>query len=500
MNIYRLNNITLARGIAADASLVSRWRSGSRVPKRGSSAYFDVANFLSGLGMLKHDRETLDTMIGVKCESREALRIALYEWLCGGTPGESPDFDPEEPELAVDMFDSLTRVFSESARIPAGPVSLYHRVQNGMAANHERFDGIEGLRQAVINFMHAVMTSRMPGDVYLVPPADGGWIAADAGFEKLYTDGLRMIIQNGHTVHMLHPAPHGSMLAPLLSTYMPLYTTGRFLSYGRADTDTSSPALFVMAGHAAVVSYYAGEQTNTLLFKNPHDVVPFVNMAHAQLGGCTQLAAACAREAPLALAHRLIQLEDRPGALFSVKNTPDPIFLPETDVYTLLKKQLTQDKVDAHLDMLARRREYILRHLESRPWTIILPTSVIDAIEINGTCRLSGVELLTPRDVTLSGESLRAYLTEFVRMLEHYPLLRAVFLDDCPAINVTVKESAGSLFMADSMETQPSAVYVGDLTLCEVLTRWFTARVRDLSDKQSKAALEHLKEALDFLE
>lgn len=498
MSIYRLNNVTLARGISADASLVSRWRNGERVPKRNSPVYSDIANYLSGIGMLKHDRDTLDTMLGIVCESRDELNAALYNWLKGSVVTKSIDLSPEEPALVTDMFGQLTRVFSESARAPTGPVSLYPRVQSGMFADHERFEGTGGLRQAVINFFHAVLLSKTPGDVYLMPPSDSNWLTDDPGFEKLYTNSLRAIIQNGHSVHMLHPAPQGSMLPLLLSTYMPLYATGRFFSYGRSGADASAPALFVLMGHAAVVSYYSADQTNTLYFKNQRDIVPFVNMVHAQLENCNPLAAACLKESPLGLAERLIQLEDKPGALFCVKNTLDPIFLPETQVYTLLSRQLPRDKVDTHLDMLARRRESLLNHLENQPWTIILPMSVIDAIEINGTCRLSGIELLTPRDATLSGEDLHAYLAELVRLMQTYPLLRIVFIDDCPEINLTTKENAGSIFMADSVEMQPAAVYVGDLTLCEALTRWFTARVRDLADKQCRAALEQIKEAMEL--
>ncbi|MCL2080550.1 MAG: hypothetical protein FWH16_00455 [Oscillospiraceae bacterium] len=501
MSIYRINNVTLARGISADASLVSRWLSGNRVPKRGSAAYRDIAVFLAGIGMLKHDRDTLDAMLGIICESRDELSDALHSWLSGGvvTKKIKLDLDPEVPAVVSGMFDRITKIFSESARVPTGPVSLYPRVQPGMIANHERFGGVAGLRQAVINFMHAVTLSRNPGDVFIMPPADGEWLAGDAEFEKLYNESLRHIIKNGHTVHMLHPAAHGSTLTPLLSTYMPLYATGRFFSYGRKGADASMPALFVLAGHAAVVSYFDAEQTNTLSFKNPRDIIPFVNMVNSQLENCSPLAAAYDKGAPLALAQRLIVLEDKPGALFCVKNTPDPIFMPETYLYALLSQNLKGDKLDTHIDILAKRRESLLRHLENYPWTIIMPTGVIDAVVINGTCRLSGVELLTPRDVTLGGEALRAYLTELVRIMEAYPLLRLVFIDDCPKINLTVKESADLIFMAESAEAQPSAVFVGDLMLCEALTRWFTARARDLTDRQCRMALARIKEALEYL-
>ena len=499
MSIYRLNNITLARGIGADASLVSRWKNGERVPKRGSPVYYDIASFLAGRGMLKHDRETLAVMLGADCAERGQTRAALLAWLQGRKMVKTLNLSPEEPELVSEMFGRLSGVFSDEARAPSGPVNLWPRVQNGQYADHERFEGEAGLRQAVINFFHSVMLCKTPGDVYLMPPADDAWISGDPGFERLYTNTLRAVIQAGHSIHMLHPVPHGSSLAPLVSTYMPLYTTGRFFSYGRESADASLPAIFVLQGYAAVVSYCSPEQTDTLYFKNRQDTAPFAHMVHSQMRNSSPLAAACPREAPLGLAERLIQLEDRPGALFGVRNTPDPIFLPENRLYTLLSEQLDAVRTEAHLSMLARRREALTRNLEEQPWIILMPYSVVDAIQINGTCRLSGIELLTPKDATLGGGALRDYLEELLRSMERYPLLRVVFAEDCPPINLAAKEGAGAIFMADSAESQPSAVYVGDLTLCETLVRWFTARERDLSDSGRRRTVEKINETLRYL-
>lgn len=499
MSIYRLNNITLARGIGADASLVSRWRNGERIPKRNSRSYLDIASFLAGRGMLEYDRETLSAMLGVDCSSREGTKTALLAWLQGKAVVRPLNLSPEEPAPVSEIFEQLAGVFSDEARAPSSPVNLYARAQGGKYSNHERFDEMSGLRQAVVNFFHAVMQCKTPGDVYLMPPADSKWLWEDEGFEKLYINSLRAVIQAGHSIHMLHPVPHGSSLAPLVSIYMPLYTTGRFFSYGRISADASEPAVFVLQGYAAVVSYFSQEQTTTLYFKNDQDIIPFAHIVHSQMKNSSPLAAACPREAPLALAERLIQLEDKPGPLYTLRNTFDPIFLPEKQLYTLLSEQLGAEKTDARLNMLARRRETLTRHLEEQPWIILLPYSVIDAIQINGTCRLSGIELLTPKDATLDGDALRDYLEELLRSMERFPLLRVVFADDCPMINLTAKEGIGAIFMADSAGAEPSAICVGDLTLCEMLVRWFTARERDLSDSGRRKTVERINETLGYI-
>ena len=503
MNIYRLNNVTLARGIGVDASLVSRWRGGERSPRAGSRAPDEIAAFLSGIGMLKYDREALESLLGVSCGTREQTRSALQAWLQGQTPPAHIDLGPESPELVSDIFAHLSGVFRDDARAPSGPVSLYAQVRKGTAANHELFKGHGGLRQAVINFMHIVLSNRVPGDLYIIPPASGAWIDGDAEFAARYANALRAAIQAGHSVHMVHPGQHGSALGPLLSTYMPLYATGRFFSYASSE-ESPSPAIFVLKNQAAVISYdYGGFESgesgrdgcDSMLFQGRADVATFEGLAYARMG--RRLATACPGDAPLRPAELLIRLEDGPGALFTVRNTLDAVLLPEKLVYKLLAEQLT-DGIDSRLDLLARRRESLFRRLETKPWSVLLPVSVIDAILINGACRLSGIELLAPRDVTLSGADLAACLENLLWLLERYPLLQILFEDDCPAVSLTVKEGSGTFFIADSAGASPSGVYVGDLTLCEALYRWFSARTRDTAKRRRQAAAQ-LREALGAL-
>ena len=496
MNIYRVNNITLARGVGADASLVSRWRGGERVPKPRSSVPGDIAEFLSGMGMLQHDRETLEKLLGVPCGSREQARGAIEAWLRGGKPAAHIDLDPESPGMVSDIFEHLSGVFRAEARAPSGPVSLYAQLRKGAASNHELFEGREGLRNAVLNFMHAALTGRSPGDVYIAPPVDGGWLDDDPKFAALYANSLRAIIQAGHSVHMVHPAPHGSELGPLLSTYMPLYATGRFFSYGSNDAGNGGASIFVLKNQAAVIAYDYPGGCDSMLFKGRVDIPLFEAMAHARMG--RPLATACAREAPTRLAELLIQLEDRPGALFTVRNTLDAVLLPEKTAYSLLSEQLPPEDVDIRLDLLARRREALLGHLETKPWSVLMPESVLDAILINGACRLSGIELLAPRDVILTEGGLADCLENLLALLDRYPLLQILFESDCPSVSLTVKEGSGTFFIADSADAQPTGVYVGDLTLCEALYRWFAARTRDTA-KRRKQAAEQLREAVEML-
>ena len=103
MSIYRISNVTLARGVGADPSLVSRWRSGEREPS--GEMLRDIAGFLSGLQMLPHDKTVLSQTVGAPCGEREGTFEALLRWLCGkavSPPSEilapaSPESPPEPP-------------------------------------------------------------------------------------------------------------------------------------------------------------------------------------------------------------------------------------------------------------------------------------------------------------------------------------------------------------------------------------------------------------------
>jgi len=102
MSIYRVSNITLARGVGADPSLVSRWRSGEREPSEEMLG--DIASFLSGQQMLPHDRAALSQTVGADCKGREDTAEAILRWLCGKAvpaPEADPAAKPEPPNTGL---------------------------------------------------------------------------------------------------------------------------------------------------------------------------------------------------------------------------------------------------------------------------------------------------------------------------------------------------------------------------------------------------------------
>lgn len=95
MSIYRISNIVLARGVGADPSLISRWRSGEREPSE--EMLRGIAGFLSNQQMLAHDRDALSQTVCAPCTGSAETAAAVFAWLAGeGQAGFPEEFSAEE--------------------------------------------------------------------------------------------------------------------------------------------------------------------------------------------------------------------------------------------------------------------------------------------------------------------------------------------------------------------------------------------------------------------
>ncbi len=63
MDLYKVSNSQLARGINVDASLISRWRSGQRVMAANSPHVTKIAEYFVQFNAFEYQRQYLDDLI-----------------------------------------------------------------------------------------------------------------------------------------------------------------------------------------------------------------------------------------------------------------------------------------------------------------------------------------------------------------------------------------------------------------------------------------------------
>ena len=478
MSIYRISSVVLARGVGVDPSLVSRWRSGERVPAENSSVCAEIGAFLSGRPMLPHDRAALFQTVGRPCESREELARAVADYLSKVRVEPVRPATRNPPVLGA-LGLALGGFFDARPPAHTGPVNLWPQVQKGQPAEHEIFRGNQGKRQAAINFIHLVLSSPRPLQVCLCTDGDTGWITENEDFAALWERCLHTLCRGGHTIHRIHMgALDADGLLRALDADMPLYATGRCRLYAcPALAAPAHTALFVARGFAVMDAYRTPDGGGyATLFKGPQDTEAYGDIMARCLDESARLLQIFRADVPGGLAAQLALLEDKPGRCFSCLWTPGLLHLPDNVLFDILRDRMKPSAADARLDALARRRELFA---EGRDYRMdIWPAHVLDAILINESCRIAGAELSLPEDVIIRGQAVLDMLLHTRGMLRapHYSLCLA---DELPlSCDIHLKEALGCIFFGSAEGGPGAAVWTEELGLLSTLNAWFEGIAR----------------------
>lgn len=486
MKIYRMNNVTLARGTGVDASLVSRWRSGSRVPSARSGVPEDIGAFLAGAPILPLDESMLHQTLGCAPDERDEMGRVIAEWLKAdhiiSFPAAVPK--PSEPPPhkeymgAAGTVGRMAHVLGRDTPDNVGPVNLWPYVQRGNPAEHEVFSGESGKRKAVISFLHKIQNAPRPLDIFILIGASQDWITRDETFAALWPRCLLAMLQRSHRLHIVVPeAELGDALKSWLA--LPLFHTSQCRIY--AIPERSVDTLVVAQGYAAVLSYGVGpKEEATLLFSGVMDSSTFEAVFHRWLKNGYPVLFTC--EEAKGFADRLLALEGRSGAYYQARNSFSALCLSEPALRALLAEA-----------QIPEANEYVARHLRrlsametqlaAHDWVEILPRRVLDTAARDGGMTLDGRELGLERDLFAPPETVKAMLGVLIARLEACPRMHVILPDtELLPIQIMYKESAGAYFtlaQPDAPASRPAGVFLGQPDGLRALGEWFSSMSYD---------------------
>lgn len=497
MKIYRMNNVTLARGTGVDASLVSRWRSGSRVPSARSGVPEDIGAFLAGAPILPLDQTMLHQTLGRVPDERGDLARAIAEWLKADNivsfPASAPRL-PEPPQHsgymgAAGTVGRMAQLLGRETPDSVGPVNLWPYVQRGNPAEHEVFSGESGKRKAVISFLHKIQNAPRPLDIFIMIGSSQDWITHDETFAALWPRCLLSMLQRSHRLHIVVPEHElGEALKSWLA--MPLFHTSQCRIY--AIPDRTVDTLVVAQGYAAVLSYGVGpKEEATLLFSGVMDSSTFEAVFHRWLKNGYPVLFTC--EEPKSFADRLSALEGRSGAYYQARNGLSPLNLDEAGLRMLLAEARLPDAnacAGRHLQRLASMESQIAAH----DWVEIMPKRMLSSIRQNGGMALDGRELGLESDLFAPAEVVKTMLNVLIARLTKHSKLHVILPEtEILPIQIMYKENAGAYFtLAQPHQIQPShtspspagpgrpsGVFLGQPDGLRALGEWFTSMSYD---------------------
>ncbi len=266
MEVLNVSNVMLAKAICIDTSLVSRLKSGKRIPKKSRDLIESISCYIlkriKSLNMINE----LSIALGIPIEiiekgSHEFIEM-LSDWLLS-----TPDTTNINPYFAVDNL-----------QMPAPLLQPKHAPDMNLIANIKppmnttKFLGDEGIQKALIALLNKVNTTDTPLVLKFFNDSNSDWLlnaspSYMATLSYLFTNANNNNKASYQIIHNLYRSTHTLGLG--IQTWLPMYMTGLVEGYyySTAPSEKFHHTLIIAQDTAAIfASHVAGTEKNCVYF------------------------------------------------------------------------------------------------------------------------------------------------------------------------------------------------------------------------------------------
>ena len=392
MNVQNVSNSRLAKALTVDASLVSRWRNGARVPPKNSDHIKSIASYFATHAKMDYQKVALYEIMGLTYDkTREEISFLydyLYNWLCGEA---SPDTQ------FVDGFINKFTLFGKS-KISLPEIDESTLYPSGIPLSAEVFYGTEGKRQGVLRFLAAVAFRKNPCTMLLYSDESMEWLTEDKAFYVKWGVMLMDVLAKGHKIKIIHTINRDlSEMLSAIERWLPLYMTGAIepYYYPKYREHIFRRTIFIAPDVAALTSSTLSEHSKNaeqIFCTDPNRIAALVDEFNSYLQLCRPLMQIFNRNNIHKFCDLQLEFEEQPGNCFNLSSH----LSSATMSHELLEKILDQSKVNKKLkEKLLSKHEQRRKAFE----TNLKQNSFTDIIALPSPCDFAGqVPLFKPID------------------------------------------------------------------------------------------------------
>lgn len=481
MDLFKVSNSQLARGINVDASLISRWRSGQRVMAANSPHITKIAEYFIQFNAFEYQRHYLDDLIQSRLpdgddELDEHKKVLiLSDWFM------SPDLaHPINPGLQREQIRQSHKLIRQIATLlhnqpeeplPAAdmdanqPSPCLSDIKSGTCFTSRKYFGYAGRRDAVIAFLEAVLQLKTVTRIYLISEDKADWMTEDETFTKCWADLLQQVIRNGHDITIIHTVDRSEdEITKLMYYWMPLHLTGRLHSYylpmhnRRQILQTIFTAEQGITIHSQTIS---GQEQDgmTVLTDDPDINASSIALFRQILSNCRPLFIIYQRQHLRRLLEDALNFQTAAAPIYSLRDQLNILTLPPPLAEKLAP--LFKGKTGGldSLEVFRRHQEKFIQHIQLAPYIDIYPMSLLDHFAANGQLTLHSNELFMSTSYSLSAAQSQNWLSHLIELMRRYPNYQICFTASIPhlknvSVNMTFKEGMFSLFSGGQSNSQ----------------------------------------------
>lgn len=227
MSSFGVTNVSLAKSLHIDTSLISRFRTGTRNPSLNS--WFPqqfchwMAEYIFTLPPEIRENRLLPLIGEPIPNTVTLLNERLLEWMYS-------DFKFKDLCLFNEFLNRLENSHTPFTISPKLMESIKSVPIYGRAT--KTFIGINGLRNAIIHFLVFVSMHSKPYTLYLYSDQPMDWLINDPEFSNVWSLLMHITLQNKNKIHIIHNIDRStSDLFEAIERWLPLYISGLIQSF-----------------------------------------------------------------------------------------------------------------------------------------------------------------------------------------------------------------------------------------------------------------------------
>jgi transcriptional regulator with XRE-family HTH domain len=472
---FNSSNSKLAKAITVDPSLVSKWVNGRRVPPLNSPYIIQIAEYFiripageyqqpSLLNLLKEEFPELNPDIFDDCVT------ALIKWLTSQVASEQSNMNPSIGNMPGRSLESHTGFMGHSA---------------GETGYYEFFGGRQGRRQAVINFLQAVLDASEPTELLLASQEDIKWIVEDAEFLSQWARMLQEILSRGHRIIIIHTVNRDiSQIGAMFNYWIPLHLTGKVESYyyPKYEHPALIKTVFVARGIAAILSIVPAQGSDaeyTFQFQDSLVIGLMEQNFQSYLQECLPLVKSFSGDRILDLYNEVIEAKKKPGYFYTLRNDLNSLTMSVNQFSRLIEQSsLTSEEKNERIELHKLCSEAFLQTIQYNRFREICPMEAINLQMSENRC-MAGSELLPMESVKLAPEDLQEHLSYIISLLENHENYELILYNNksplMPSnISLTFKQDYYAIMSScDNNPNPPYALLTSEGNILQALEEYF---------------------------
>ncbi len=374
MAFLGISNSRLARVLAVDASLISRWRKGTRGPGKNSAYIKAIARFISGQAIKDKRLPALCEIIGIPAseapQDQPRLEELILKWLTSEVAVTA--------ELAEGFIDRLGMFGSQKKAPPLFKATRDIAIERQPPL--EVFMGIKGKQEGVIRFLILAASAMKPGNEILAYSDESiEWFTGDRNYLAEFIAHLFDLIGRGNRIKVVHVVSRdlAEMLAAI-DFWLPFYMTGAIEPYycPRYREHFFRRTLFIAPGITALTcNSLAGQEgiAPNYLHTDP-DIVECLHKEFNEfLKSCRPLMRIFTSNTPAGVIELVAEFAEQPGDCTRLLNTLSLATMPGESFSRILERHGIQGAEKENLLALHKKMAGVfLENLKHRRYTEIV--------------------------------------------------------------------------------------------------------------------------------